>query len=107
MNLVRLARAFAFGAPLAFLASSFIGPPDPFSQLVNIGLGIVLFVPAAYLSVAESGTSRTLVAFYGVILLLTLLGVLVVGAVNGGQELRVLVLVAAVVAGAVVANRVG
>lgn len=107
MTLVRLARAFAFGAPLAILAASFIGPPDPFSQLVNIGLGILLFVPAAYVSVAQTGNSRTLVAFYGAIIAVILLGVLLVGLVDGRQGLRIGVLVVAVVAGALVADRVG
>ena len=107
MNLVRAARSFAFGAPLAVLAASFVGPPDPFSQLLNVGIGVLLFVPAVYVSVAQSGNSRTLVAFYGAILLVILFGVLFAGAVGGGQGLRLGVLVVAVVAGALVVDRVG
>lgn len=107
MNAIRAARAFAFGAPLAILAASFIAPPDPFTQLATIGVGLALFVPAAYVSVADSGNTRTLVAFYGVILVTTLLGAVLVAALGGGIGLRIAVVLVAVSAGALTAMRFG
>lgn len=103
MNLVRLARAFAFGAPLAFLASAFVGPPDPFSQLIIVGVGLLLFIPAAYVSVADTGNARTLVAFFGTILVVAILGSVLVNVIDGGTGLRLVVFVVAVAFGALAA----
>lgn len=106
-DLVRAARAFAFGAPLAFLAASFLTPPDPLSQLLFIAVGLMLFVPAAYVSVADTGNTRTLVVFFSAILLVTVAGSLVANALGDGTGLRLAVLAIAVSVGAIAALQYG
>jgi|GEM_PF-2260736 len=107
MTIVRLSRAFAYGAPLAFLVGAFVGPPDPFSQLLYVAVGFALFVPAAYVTVADATSARRLFVFYGVVLLTTVLGSVAVNALDLGQVGRVAVVGVAVLVGAVAAVRFG
>lgn len=109
MNPVHAARALAFGTPLAILAGSFLAPPDPRSQLAYIAIGLLLFVPAAYVSVAQTGTTRTLLAFYGGILVTIIASGILVGLLHDSNDttVRFLVLATAVLVGATLAQRFG
>lgn len=107
MNRHRLARAFAFGAPLAFIVAAIVGPPDPFSQIALLAVTIPLFVAVGYVSVADSWGSHSLLVFFGVTLVTLIVGSLAVNALHGGATARTLVLAVAVALGAVLTDRFG
>lgn len=84
---IETVRAVVFVLPLAVLAGSMLAPPDPFSQLVLIGLTIAIGVPVSK-RLLPLATYRPLRigAFYLVVTLAVLMGLVTVSALplDGG-----------------------
>lgn len=78
---IETVRAIVFVLPLAVLAGSILAPPDPFAQLVLIGLTISIGVPVSKRALPLS-TYRPLRigAFYLVVTVVVLVGVVTVSA---------------------------
>jgi hypothetical protein len=102
---IETVRAIVFVLPLAVLAGSVLAPPDPFAQLVLMGLTLAIGVPVSR-RVLALATYRPLRigAFYLVVSLVVLGGLLALSAVSIDGELastvaRTVVVVMGLVAG--------
>lgn len=98
-------RALLLTMPLAILVGSVVAPPDAVAQLLLIAGALVGGIPITYRLVANRRFGpRQLAAFFGIVLVVTLLGLWVLDAVGSGPVPDILLRFGIVVVSLVVAD---